>query len=78
MTGGDDLYATRLCDLVKNKLVCQQDCDPDGHRADDGEVQFATGDMSNRLRGIDILCFCQALRRHLEGPGEDQRQRERD
>ena len=45
--------------------------------ADDGEVQFAAGDVSNRLRAIDVLFLLQALRRQLEGPGKDQCQGER-
>jgi hypothetical protein len=45
----------------------------DSQHADDGEIQLAAGEMSDRFAAIDILLFFDAFRGELESPCENDR-----
>ena len=61
-----------------DKLVQREQRNGEQQHGDDHEIEFATGLGGNRLAAIDMLFQLQAVRRHFEGPGENQRKREPD
>ena len=61
-----------------HELVQREQRNGEQQHGDDHEIEFATRLGGNRLAAIDMLFQLQAIRRHFEGPGENQRKREPD
>ena len=71
-------YQLRCLLIHPHEFVQREQRNGEQQHGDDHEIEFATRLDGNRLAAIDMLFQLQAIGRHFEGPGENQRQREPD
>ena len=64
--------------VALHRALEQQRADSGRHQADDEVVQLVPGLVGDRLIGLNVPRALDAVRRQLEGPGEQQREREAD
>ncbi len=60
--------------IVADEALPDEDDDSDCEYTHDQAIEFAAGLRRNRLAAIDVLLSLEAFRRHLEGPGKQQRE----